>query len=167
MGPSGAGKTTIIALLQRFYDAENGTISIDGQDITKVTTDSLRENIAYVSQDPILFQGSVRDNLVYAKQDASEGEIIEAAKMAQAHEFISELPEGYETEMGENGGNLSGGQRQRVAIARAILRDAPILLLDEATSSLDNESEGKVQEALKVLMAGRTNYCYCSQIGDY
>ena len=156
VGPSGGGKSTIIALLQRFYDVENGAISIDGQNIADVTVQSLRRNIAYVSQHPVLFQGSIRENLLYARPDASDDDIIAAAKAAQAHEFIMELPEGYDTPLGENGANLSGGQRQRLSIARAIVRDAPILLLDEATSALDNESEAKVQKALERLMKGRT-----------
>ena len=156
VGPSGGGKSTIIALLHRFYDPESGTIHVDGQDISDVTVDSLRSNIAYVSQSPVLFQGSVLDNLRYARPDASEADVMEAAKAAQAHEFIMELPNGYDTELGENGANLSGGQRQRLSIARAIVRNAPILLLDEATSALDNESEAKVQKALERLMKGRT-----------
>lgn len=156
VGPSGAGKTTIISLLQRFYDPMSGSITIDGQDISGVGTNSLRRHIAYVSQDPILFQGSIRDNLLYAKPDATDTDIKRACKMAQAHDFIMDLPDGYDTPLGENATNLSGGQRQRVAIARALVRDAPILLLDEATSSLDAESERVVQEALKALMSNRT-----------
>ena len=150
IGPSGGGKTTIIALMQRFYDPTNGKITIDGTDIINVNTHSLRSNIAYVSQDPILFQGSIYENLLFAQPNASKEEVVKAAEMAQAHEFILELAQGYETPLGENGANLSGGQRQRLAIARAILRNAPILLLDEATSALDNESEMKVQKALSI-----------------
>ncbi len=156
VGPSGGGKSTIIALLQRFYEPESGTITIDGQDISTVTTHDLRAKIAYVSQHPVLFQGTVRDNLRYARPDASDAEIEEAAKNAQAHDFIKALPYGYDTPLGENGANLSGGQRQRLSIARAIVRDAPILLLDEATSALDNRSESMVQAALDELMKGRT-----------
>ena len=156
VGPSGGGKSTIIALLQRFYDPQSGNISIDGQDITSVTVESLRNSIAYVSQTPVLFQGTVMENLRYARPEATDAEIRTAAKAAQAHEFIEELSDGYDTPLGENGANLSGGQRQRLSIARAIVRNAPILLLDEATSALDNESEARVQEALERLMKGRT-----------
>ncbi|EFL89140.1 lipid A export ATP-binding/permease protein MsbA [Ahrensia sp. R2A130] len=156
VGPSGGGKSTIIALLQRFYATEEGTISVDGQDISKVSTAALRSNIAYVSQAPVLFQGTVRDNLRYARPDATDAEIEQAAKNAQAHDFITALSKGYDTPLGENGANLSGGQRQRLSIARAIVRNAPILLLDEATSALDNQSEALVQTALDELMKGRT-----------
>ncbi|MEM1316903.1 MAG: ABC transporter ATP-binding protein [Pseudomonadota bacterium] len=156
VGPSGGGKSTIIALLQRFYATEQGIIAVDGQDISKVSTEALRSNIAYVSQAPVLFQGTVRDNLRYARPDATDDEIEQAAKSAQAHDFITALSNGYDTPLGENGANLSGGQRQRLSIARAIVRDAPILLLDEATSALDNQSEALVQAALDELMKGRT-----------
>ncbi len=156
VGPSGGGKSTIIALLQRFYDVESGEISIDGQNIANVTVASLRDKVAYVSQQPVLFQGTIRENLRYARPDASDVEMEAAAKAAQAHGFITALPLGYDTPLGENGTNLSGGQRQRLSIARAIVRNAPILLLDEATSALDNESEAKVQSALEKLMKGRT-----------
>lgn len=156
VGPSGGGKTTIIALLQRFYDPTQGAIKIDNENINNVSIHSLRENIAYVSQDAILFQGTIYENLLYANPKATKQQIIEAAKVAQAHEFICELPQGYETDLGENATNLSGGQRQRLAIARAIIRNAPILLLDEATSALDNESENKVQVALNDLMKNKT-----------
>ncbi len=156
VGPSGGGKSTIISLLQRFYDPEAGTITVDGKDIAKLSTSDLRSNFAYVSQNPILFQGTVRDNLRYARPDATDMEIETAARSAQAHDFITALPEGYETPLGENATNLSGGQRQRLSIARAIVRNAPILLLDEATSALDNQSEALVQAALDQLMKGRT-----------
>lgn len=156
VGPSGGGKSTIIALLQRFYATEEGLITVDGQDISKVSTAALRSNIAYVSQAPVLFQGTVRDNLRYARPDATDAEIEQAAKSAQAHDFITALSKGYDTPLGENGANLSGGQRQRLSIARAIVRNAPILLLDEATSALDNQSESLVQAALDELMKGRT-----------
>ncbi len=156
VGPSGGGKSTIIALLQRFYDVEGGRITVDGQDIRDVTVGSLRSRIAFVSQQPILFQGTVMDNLRYARPDASDEDIVAAARAAQAHDFITALPNGYHTPLGENGASLSGGQRQRLSIARAIVRNAPILLLDEATSALDNESEAKVQKALEELMVGRT-----------
>ncbi|MEP1206941.1 MAG: ABC transporter ATP-binding protein [Rhizobiaceae bacterium] len=156
VGPSGGGKSTIISLLQRFYEPETGTISIDGKDISTLNTNNLRSNFAYVSQNPILFQGTVRDNLRYARPDATDAEIEAAARSAQAHDFITALPEGYDSPLGENAINLSGGQRQRLSIARAIVRNAPILLLDEATSALDNQSEALVQAALDQLMKGRT-----------
>ncbi|MEP0942211.1 MAG: ABC transporter ATP-binding protein [Rhizobiaceae bacterium] len=156
VGPSGGGKSTIVALLQRFYAPESGTVSIDSKDIATLNTDKLRTNFAYVSQNPILFQGTVRENLRYARPEASDAEIEAAARSAQAHDFISALPQGYDTPLGENATNLSGGQRQRLSIARAIVRNAPILLLDEATSALDNQSEALVQSALDELMKGRT-----------
>jgi subfamily B ATP-binding cassette protein MsbA len=156
VGPSGAGKSTLFNLLLRFYDADTGAIEIDGQDIGQVTLKSLRETIALVTQEPILFDETVAENIVLGRRGASQSEIEDAAKAAAAHEFITQLPEGYATRVGEGGLRLSGGQRQRIAIARAMLRNAPILLLDEATSSLDSESERQVQEALAHLMAGRT-----------
>ena len=156
VGPSGGGKSTTIALLQRFFALDGGRILVDGQDIARTTTRSLRAHVAYVSQQPVLFDGTVRENLAFARPSATETEIVEAAREAQAHDFISRLPQGYDTPLGENGTNLSGGQRQRLSIARAILRDAPILLLDEATSALDNTSEARVQEALERVMRGRT-----------
>ncbi len=156
VGASGAGKSTLVALLQRFYDVDGGTITIDGQDVSKVTKRSLRQSIAYVSQQPYLFEGSIRDNIRYGRPDASDREIELAARLAAADEFIRQQPEGYDTQVGENGASLSGGQRQRVSIARAMVRDAPILLLDEATSALDNESEARVQQALNEAMRGRT-----------
>lgn len=156
VGPSGAGKTTVIALLQRFYDIENGTISIDNQDITNVTKASLRGSIALVSQQPYLFEGTIRENIRYGRPDATDAEIEEAARLARADLFINEQADGFDTPVGENGVTLSGGQRQRLSIARAIVRNAPILLLDEATSALDNESEKLVQEALDMVMRERT-----------
>ncbi|MFC6489568.1 ABC transporter ATP-binding protein [Nitratireductor sp. GCM10026969] len=156
VGPSGAGKSTLFSLLQRFYDLEDGTITIDGQDISRVTKRSLRSAIAYVSQHPYLFEGTIRDNIRYGRPDATDAEIEEAAKLANAEEFILQQADGYDTPVGENGATLSGGQRQRLSIARAIVRDAPILLLDEATSALDNESEAKVQQALERVMKTRT-----------
>jgi ATP-binding cassette subfamily B protein len=156
IGPSGAGKTTVTRLLFRFHDVTSGTILIDGQDISKVTQDSLRNEIALVPQEPILFHRSLMDNIRYGRRDATDEEVLEAAKKARCHEFISSLPDGYETMVGERGVKLSGGERQRVAIARAILKDAPILVLDEATSSLDSESEHLIQEALNILMEGKT-----------
>ena len=156
VGPSGAGKSTIFNLLLRFYEPDSGTISIDGQNIQNVTLDSLRASIGLVTQEAILFDESVAENIALGKPGATRAEIEQAAKDAAAHDFIMELPLGYDTSVGEGGLKLSGGQRQRVAIARAMLRAAPILLLDEATSALDTESEARVQEALSRLMAGRT-----------
>ncbi len=156
VGPSGSGKSTIFSLLLRFYEAEGGRITVDGQDIRSVTMESLRANIALVTQDPFLFDDTVTANIGYGRKDATSNQIIEAAKSAAAHEFISQLPNGYDTRVGEAGLRLSGGQKQRIAIARAMLRDAPILMLDEATSALDTENERLVQEALRRLMKGRT-----------
>jgi ATP-binding cassette, subfamily B, bacterial MsbA len=157
VGPSGAGKTTLVNLMPRFFDATTGNICIDGVDIRSVQVKSLREQIGLVPQETLLFGGTVRENIVYGKLEATEAELIDAARAANAHDFIQQLPNGYETIVGERGVKLSGGQRQRIAIARAILKDPRILLLDEATSSLDSESEGLVQEALEHLMKGRTS----------
>ncbi len=156
VGASGAGKSTVIALLLRFHDVASGRISIDGRDIAGVTKASLRANIAYVSQQPWLFEGTIADNIRYGRPDASDEEVRAAAALAHADTFIREQAQGYDTPVGETGATLSGGQRQRLSIARAILRDAPILLLDEATSALDNESEKLVQNALETVMRGRT-----------
>jgi len=156
VGPSGAGKTTLVSLVDRFYDPTAGRITIDGVDLRTVTIRSLRDRIAVVPQEPVLFATSVRDNIRYGRLEAGADEVAAAARAANATEFIERLPGGYETVVGERGIKLSVGQRQRIAIARALLRDAPILLLDEATSSLDNESEYLVQEALGRLMVGRT-----------
>jgi len=156
VGESGEGKTTITNLLLRFYELQKGSISIDGQDIAEVTHHSLRNGISIVFQEPALFSGTIRENILYGRSDASIEEVIKSAKAANAHDFISKFDKGYETEIGERGLKLSGGQKQRIAIARAILKDAPILILDEATSSLDSKSEGMVQEALQRLMKGRT-----------
>ena len=156
VGPSGGGKSTLISLAQRFFDLDSGEIRIDNQNIADVTTHSLRQSISYVSQQPIMFEGTIRDNIRFGKPDATDEEIVDAAVLAQAHDFILEQPQGYDTLVGELGGNLSGGQRQRLSIARAFLRNAPILLLDEATSALDNESELLVQRALDKLVKGRT-----------
>ena len=156
VGPSGAGKSTIINLIPRFYDPSEGVILIDGQDISHVTKMSLRQHIAYVSQQPYLFEGTIRDNIRYGRPEATDAEVEEAARRAYAHDFILAQPFGYETPVGENGITLSGGQRQRLSIARALVRNAPILLLDEATSALDNESEAAVQKALETAMSGRT-----------
>ena len=156
VGPSGGGKTTILNLIPRFYDATDGGVTIDGVDIRDVTLASLRAQIALVTQEPFLFDDTIRANIAYARPDASQAEIETAARAAAAHDFILSLPTGYDTLVGEAGARLSGGQRQRIAIARAFLKDAPILLLDEATSALDTESEAQVQAALARLMAGRT-----------
>lgn len=156
VGPSGGGKTTILNLIPRFYDATDGRVTIDGVDIREVTLASLRAQIALVTQEPFLFDDSIRANIAYARPEASQAEIETAARAAAAHDFILSLPAGYDTLVGEAGARLSGGQRQRIAIARAFLKDAPILLLDEATSALDTESEAQVQAALARLMAGRT-----------
>jgi ATP-binding cassette subfamily B protein len=157
VGRSGSGKTTLTRMLLRFSDIADGTIAIDGQDIGRVTQKSLRENIAYVPQEPMLFHRSLYDNIAYGKPDATPEEVRDAAAKANALEFIEKLPEGFETTVGERGVKLSGGQRQRIAIARAILKDAPILVLDEATSALDSESEKLIQDALAKLMKGRTS----------
>ena len=157
VGVSGSGKTTLTKLLLRFADVNKGEILIDGQNISKVTQKTLREAISYVPQESSLFHRSVFDNIAYGRPGASKEEVLKAAKLANADEFIKKLPDGYETMVGERGVKLSGGQRQRIAIARAILKDAPILVLDEATSALDSESEALIQEALNNLMKGRTS----------
>ena len=156
VGPSGGGKSTLLNLIPRFYDVQGGAVSIDGRDVRGVTLASLREQIALVTQEPFLFDDTIRANIAYARPDSSQYRIEQAAEAAAAHDFITALPQGYDTPVGELGSRLSGGQRQRIAIARAFLKDAPILLLDEATSALDTESEARVQEALERLMAGRT-----------
>ena len=155
VGPSGGGKTTILNLIPRFYDATSGKVTIDGTDVRDVTLASLRDHVALVTQEPFLFDDTIKANIAYARPEASDAQIVEAAKAAAAHDFICNLPDGYDTLVGEAGARLSGGQRQRIAIARAFLKTAPILLLDEATSALDTESEAQVQTALSRLMAGR------------
>ena len=156
VGPSGAGKSTVLNLIPRFYDVDEGAVRIDGLDVREATIESVRDAVALVSQEAVLFDDSVRANIAYGRIDASDQDIEAAARAAGAHRFIQELPNGYETLIGEHGVKLSGGQRQRLSIARAMLKDAPILLLDEATSALDAESERQVQEALRSLMRGRT-----------
>jgi ATP-binding cassette subfamily B protein len=156
VGPSGGGKTTITRLLLRFVDIQRGSITVDGQDIRAIKQQSLRQAIAYVPQDPVLFHRSIKENIAYGKPKASDKEIIAAAKRSFAHDFIKALPDGYDTLVGERGVKLSGGQRQRIVIARAMLADAPVLVLDEATSALDSESERVIQQALWELMKGRT-----------
>ena len=157
VGSSGSGKTTLTKLLLRFADIDSGEIAIDAQNITEVTQTSLREQIAYVPQEPLLFHRSVRENIAYGQPDATDAEIERAAKKAGAYDFIIKLQDGFDTMVGERGVKLSGGQRQRIAIARAILKDAPILVLDEATSALDSESEALIQKSLETLMKGRTS----------
>ena len=157
VGPSGSGKSTLVKLLLRFNDIEDGKISIDNQDISKVSQESLRKLIAYVPQEPMLFHRTIRENIAYSKPDASIEEVKNAAREANALEFIEDLENGFDTVVGERGTKLSGGQRQRIAIARAILKDAPILILDEATSALDSESEKLIQDSLDNLMKKRTS----------
>jgi ATP-binding cassette subfamily B protein/subfamily B ATP-binding cassette protein MsbA len=156
VGPTGVGKTTMANLIPRFYDVTAGSITLDGQDIRELTLRSLRQQISIVLQNVFLFHGTVRENILFGRLGATEQEMIAGAKVANAHEFISEMPDGYDTMIGERGVKLSGGQRQRIAIARAVLKDAPILILDEATSSVDTETELLIQEALERLMVGRT-----------
>lgn len=156
VGYSGGGKTTFANLILRLYNVTGGAILIDGQDIREVTQDSLRENIAMIPQDTSLFHRSLTENIRYGRINATDDEVIEAAKKAHAHEFISRLPQGYDSLVGERGIKLSGGQRQRIAIARAILKNAPILILDEATSQLDSVTENLIQESLRELMQNKT-----------
>ncbi|WP_420596345.1 ABC transporter ATP-binding protein [Deinococcus sp.] len=158
VGPSGAGKSTLVSLLPRFYDVSGGSLCVDGVDVRQATLEDLRAQVGLVPQETLLFSGSVAENILYGRQDATEAEVQDAARAANAEEFILNLPQGYETAVGERGVKLSGGQRQRVAIARAILKNPRILILDEATSALDNESEALVQDALEKLMVGRTTF---------
>jgi len=157
VGPTGVGKSTLVSLIPRFYDVSTGSIRLDGNDIRDFKLEALRKNVSIVLQDVFLFHGSVRDNILFGNPHASEADIIEAAKIANAYEFIMELPEGFSTLIGERGVKLSGGQRQRISIARAVLKNTPILILDEATSSVDTETELLIQQALERLMAGRTS----------
>lgn len=156
VGPTGVGKTTFASLIPRFYDVSEGSITLDGHDLRNLTLTSLRQQISIVLQDVFLFHGTARDNILFGRAGASEAEVIEAAKVANAHDFIMQLPNGYDTIIGERGVKLSGGQKQRLSIARAVLKDAPILILDEATSSVDTETEHLIQQALERLMVGRT-----------
>lgn len=156
VGPTGAGKSTVVSLVARFYDPQTGRVLIDGIDLRAMRLDALRRNISVVLQDVFLFYGTVRENICFGKPHASDAEVIEAAQIANAHDFILSLPQGYDTLVGERGIRLSGGQKQRISIARAVLKDAPSLILDEATSAVDSETEAQIQEALERLMQGRT-----------
>ena len=158
VGPTGAGKTTLAALLPAFYEATEGRISVDGRDVRSLSLEELRAQISVVSQEPFLFNGTIRENILYGRLDATEAEMIAAARAANCHDFIARLPDGYDAKVGERGVKLSGGEKQRVAIARALLKDAPILVLDEATASVDTQTEKLIQEALEHLMTGRTSF---------
>ena len=164
VGESGAGKSTLVSLLLRFYDPTEGRITIDGVDIREVSFESLRGQMALVSQEVVIFDQTVAENIACGKLDASREEIVEAANAANAHEFIENLPEGYDTRLGEQGTRLSGGQRQRIAIARAFVRQAPILVLDEATAALDSKAESEVQGAIDRLEEGRTVICVAHRL---
>jgi ATP-binding cassette subfamily B protein len=156
VGSTGAGKSTLVKLLLRFYDVQEGSITLDGHDLRDLQTPELRRAIGFVSQDVFLFHGTVRENIAYGTFEATDAEIEKAAKIAEAHDFIMQLPEGYKTIVGERGQKLSGGQRQRISIARAVLKDPPVLILDEATSSVDNETEALIQRSLEKIAVGRT-----------
>jgi ABC-type multidrug transport system fused ATPase/permease subunit len=156
VGPTGVGKSTLVSLIPRFYDVKSGSIKVDGIDIREFNIDALRSNISIVLQDVFLFHGTVRENILFGNPKASDEEVIEAAKVANAYDFITVLPNGFDTVIGERGVKLSGGQRQRISIARAVLKNSPILILDEATSSVDTETELLIQQALERLMKGRT-----------
>jgi len=157
VGPSGTGKTTLVSLIPRFYDPDSGSVCIDGTDVRKFKLKSVRDQISFVLQDTLLFRATIWENIAYGKPDASPKAIKHAAELADAHEFITAMPDGYDTMVGERGATLSGGQRQRIAIARALIRDTPILILDEPTSGLDAGSEQSVIDALDTLMKGRTS----------
>ncbi|HEV3409307.1 MAG TPA: ABC transporter ATP-binding protein [Chthoniobacterales bacterium] len=158
VGPTGAGKTTLMSMIPRFYDPREGRVLIDGRDLRKITLASLRENISLVLQEPLLFSGTIAQNINYGRLEASMDEVMQAAKDANAHDFIAKLPKGYETELGERGAQLSGGERQRISVARAFLRNAPILILDEPTSAIDLKTEAVILDALDRLMLGRTTF---------
>jgi len=158
VGPTGAGKSTLVSLLPRFYDSKQGRILLDGEDIRELTLKALRQQVSIVLQEPLLFSGSIAENIRYGRLEASRAEIIEASKAANAHDFIMRLPKKYETLLGERGAAVSGGERQRIAVARAFLKDAPILILDEPTSSVDSKTEAVILDALDRLMVGRTTF---------
>jgi ATP-binding cassette subfamily B protein len=164
-GPTGAGKTTLLSLLTRFYDPTSGAILLDGVDLREYKLEDLRRQFAIVQQEPVLFSTSIADNILYARPDAGDRAVEEAARAANAHDFICELPNGYDTIVGERGMKLSGGERQRIALARAFLKDAPILLLDEPTSSVDVNTESVIMDALNRLMAGRTTFLIAHRVG--
>jgi len=166
LGATGSGKSTLINLIPRFYDANSGSVTVDGTDVREVTIESLRTHIGIALQEPVLFSGSIRDNIRYGKPGATDDEVIEAAKAAQAHDFITSLPKGYDTEVGERGVGLSGGQKQRVSIARAILVKPKILILDDSTSSVDVETEALIQEALETVMKRRTSFIIAQRISS-
>lgn len=165
VGPTGAGKTTLIGLLSRFYDPNQGKITLDGLDITSIRRESLRSHMAFVLQDSFLFKGSIRDNIRYGRLDASDEEVEEAAKLANAHSFIMRMPEGYERMLSADGSGISQGQKQLLSIARAILANPSMLVLDEATSSIDTVTEIKIQEGLQALMKGRTSFVIAHRLG--
>ena len=164
VGASGSGKTTLINLLLRFYDPTSGEITIDGVDLRDIKVDCLRDQMAVVLQEPFLFKGTIAENIAYGRPNATREQIIEAARAANAHGFITKFPDGYDTEVGERGGRLSGGERQRVSIARALLNDPRILVLDEATAAVDTETEKQIQEALERLMQGRTCFAIAHRL---
>jgi ABC-type multidrug transport system fused ATPase/permease subunit len=158
VGPTGAGKTTLMNLIPRFYDPQRGRVLLDGHDVKTLSLESLRRQISMVPQEPVLFSGTIADNIQYGRLQATMAEVIAAAKAANAHDFIAQLPNGYQTDIGERGVRLSGGERQRICVARAFLRDAPILILDEPTSSIDSKTESIILDALDELMIGRTTF---------
>jgi ATP-binding cassette subfamily B protein len=164
VGPSGSGKSTVLKLLPRLYDANEGSVTLDGHPVEDLTRASLRESIGYVSQEPFMFFGTVRDNLVYGADDPSEDEIVAAARDANAYGFVENMADGLDTEVGQRGGKLSGGQRQRLSIARAILRDPDVLILDEATSAVDTETELLIQRALERVTEGRTTFAIAHRL---
>ena len=164
VGPSGGGKSTILNLLLRFYEPDGGSITIDGTEISTVSRNSLRDNLAFVGQDAFLFRGTIRENIALGRTQATEAEVVAAAKAAYAHEFITRFPAGYDTQVGENGKQLSGGQRQRVSVARALIRRSPIILLDEPTSFLDTETERYINLAISRLFSGRTRLIIAHRI---
>jgi len=158
VGATGAGKTTLLNLLMRFYDTSSGTVLLDGMDVREYRIADLRRQFAVVLQEPVLFAASIAENIAYGKPAASDAEIVEAARAAASHEFILNLPDGYETQVGERGSRISGGERQRISLARAFLRDSPILILDEPTSSVDLRTEAAIMAATEKLMSGRTTF---------